>query len=638
MPVCEQCQVTFETPATSAGEVTSLRILCPACTAERQKRKQAEAAARVPGSASTAARPAAATRPPAATPGAAPAAARPTTAPGAAPAAARPTTAPGAAPAAARTVAPAPGAAKPASAPATAKPAAAVAAAPGSTSHSVPSAPAPSTPAMPSIVSQILPGGPETPVVPVVTRISSPPAPAAKAASPGSAAPKPAKRAAPAAAAGRRASLRPQGAPSRTYEVVDAGAEKPVLDKATKIGLFCALGLAVCAGIVVVLVQAKKASDKAAYDERVRLEQEFLDELHKLDLKDPAQAALARPLAEKNRARWESRDSAMDVNTILARADAVQKNEEDRKAFATRLDGISAQLAAESTMTAVQIAELRRTLGSMLSSSREFGPESEARVKATQADASRAFLNRLLDEGRKFATEHPDEPVAALKKLALAEEEARKQISVAMVAKDEGTKNKLDPVYRAVVAEQDTLAEKTFTEAYIANVAWRDLISPAEQGKWLLAKMKGFTTQFLPTGLILQGPDPDTKGQALISIGDQEKWRDFVLEFDFRLKTGAPTFYFRLGDKPDPSVESIQFEASDESGIPASIDPSKTYHITVHFIGSHLTIKPLEAEEDDIKTTDVLSGVYKSRFGALGIAIPKGCRLEIVKLRIKALR
>jgi hypothetical protein len=438
-------------------------------------------------------------------------------------------------------------------------------------------------------------------------------------------------------AAGRRASLRPQGAPSRTYEVVEAGEEKPVLDRATKFGFFFALAVALAAGGAYVYVRTRNATEKEIVDKRIALENEFLAELNKLNVNDPVQAAQARPLAEKDRERWEGRESATQVNTILARADAVLKMEEDRKAFSTRLDGMEAQLKQESTMTAVQIADMRRTLTTtMLGQARDFGPESEARVKAMQLVASTAFLNRLLDEGRKFATEHPDEAVAALKKMALAEVEARSQLSTAGNDKKADDVARLDPIYKAIVAEEDALAAKTFTDAFIANVPWRDLIAPADQAKWKKATLKGFAATFDPTKMTLQGPDPDAKGQGSLSIGDNEDWRDFVLEFDFKLKSGSPTFYFRARSKLDNTVENVEFDSLEEGAGGPGIDPAKTYHIAVSFIGSHFKLTP--PDEGDINAVDVVVPSSKSRYGAIAIAVPKGCRMEISKMRIKVLR
>jgi len=577
--------VNFEEPA-DAGEVVSLRVLCPSCAAERRRQKLAARAGAAPAT-NAAAKPVAKAAP-AASPAAA-ANARPAASPAARPAA-RPS-APAAAPA--NNTRPA------------ARPAASPAAAPNARPAARPAAPA-STGARPA-------AGPARPRNPT---------PAPRSVEPARASRLPVRR-------------QPGGGGGRSELIVEAGPRnQPLLDKTTKIGMVAALFLFLVAGVFFFFVKGQKTAEQQAFEARAEAQADFMKELRGFDVSTPDDAAKVEPLVNEKADLWRGTSLSTEVNSILAKAEGTLTKFADSQEFEKRVVDMEEKLKNAATLEAKDLAEIRRGLRNMEVTASQYGVEMENRVKALKAAASRAYVDKLVSDAETFIAQNPGQGRPALNKLALAEEELRTQLEDAFKAKDTATREALEPVYKKMIDQSDLLATETFTDAYVEGTEWRDLLSPAEASKWNASTSTGFSWKITDGVMLIKGPAPDAKGQATISIGDEEKWRDMVVELEFTLKAGAPNLFFRAPKALDNRVKSILLEPALEGD--AGWQLNKKYQLRVTFIGSRFVA--VCSDPEDFQTFEPPGSYSDSRRGAFAMAIPKGAELEISKLRIKVLR
>ncbi len=544
MPVCEQCGVTFEEPKAAAGEVVSLRILCPTCAEERRRRKLA-AAGTSAASRSGPARPAST----------APVSARP-------PLAARTSTSL-VRPAAARS---------PPAAPATAGKAAGSSSVSGSAKD--------------------------------LERL--------------------------------RKETRRAAALQRAHEIAAGGEAKPLLDKATRIGLFAALGIAVIVVGVLLFVVNKKATEKEVAEKRAAQRATFIADMRAFNLEDPTDCAKVKLKATDNKELWAGTELDTEVKTIIARAESFLESNREKGEFLQRLADYESQLRSADTMTAQQLLDLRRNVEGVFASSPQYGEDVEARARTAKAQADRAYLISLREEARTFAKEHPDDLPAVLNKYAAAEIEIRVQYENAMKNKDKDAARLLESDYKDVLAAQDPLCAQLFTDAYVATVPWRDLLAPAEAGNWIKTDgLQGFQWSIENGRLHARGPVPEARKQAAMSIGDKEKWRDFVMEIQFKVSSGAPNLFFRLGLIADTNTPTLTLEGLPEEEGPGIIF-GKTYTVTVSIIGSTYSIA--SDNEDDVSPRAEQLIWSRARRGAFGIGLPADSELDITRLRVKLLR
>jgi len=424
---------------------------------------------------------------------------------------------------------------------------------------------------------------------------------------------------------------------TRAKEAAAAGgpSAKPVLDKSTKIGLFSALGLAVIAGGALLFVSNRKAADKKAFEERTARVQAFIESMRALNLQDPVEAQMVKTRAQDNAALWQDSDLQTEINSMVARAEGFLESNREREEFLGRLSSGEMALGRADSMSVQELTDLNRNLSGMIAQAPAYGEEVNGRVKAARTKVSRSLLTSKINEAKAFATEHPEDAMQALRKYGDVEVDIHGQLKEAINGKDSDSKQLLESKYQDVVAEQDKLCAALFTDAYINGIAWRDLFAP--DAKWNPSSpspaIKGFEWKLADGKMHLKGPDAEAKGQAIISIGDQEAWRDFVMEIDFKLIAGEPALWFRLPKVADTNVESFPLEAAEE---PPGLMKGKLYHLTVSFIGSAFTVKAVE--EEDIPTFTKQSAYYRSRRGAFGVTLPKGSEIEISKARVRLLR
>jgi hypothetical protein len=237
-----------------------------------------------------------------------------------------------------------------------------------------------------------------------------------------------------------------------------------------------------------------------------------------------------------------------------------------------------------------------------------------------------SLAERLSLEATNFATMRPGEGIAALERFKKAEDEILKMIGK-LEKGDTASKDKLVGIYSNVIRESDAIVAKTFTPEVIAAAPVRNLLS-LDRKEWnATEEVSGFSFRIANGQLVVIGPD---KGRAIMSIGDKEQWRDYVIEAELELASGNVQACLRLGATADNFTPTLFL---DERAAP----PNKTVKLIASVIGSKLNARAGDMEAsfefhvEDLKPAN-------SRVGSFGLVVPPGCQLRFTKLGVKVLR
>ncbi len=133
--------------------------------------------------------------------------------------------------------------------------------------------------------------------------------------------------------------------------------------------------------------------------------------------------------------------------------------------------------------------------------------------------------------------------------------------------------------YKALIQLSDQAVEHFFTPEAIENTPWRDLLAPDQVSLWRGGSdVKGFERRIDNGVMHLVGPDPSEKSEVISSIGDKEIWRDFLLEMEFTILKGRTTLYFRLPPVWQENVESLEL-TTDEGAFEAGRSYTYAYKV-----------------------------------------------------------
>ncbi len=525
MAICENCGTSF-TPSDAHTEVTSLRILCTKCEAERKAeraRRAGEKAAQ--SSAPKAAPPVPATR--------------------------RASPAPASTTAAQASVSSAPVS----SAPVSAKPASA----PPPVSQRTPSSDAPPRATRPATA----PSKP-TPAAPAPLVATSP-----------------APRAASAQNAGASTKGKARGSTPDVRREIEL-----LKRRENKVMMY---GWIVCGGLTLIAlgvwwrVQAKKSAEAAAVAAAIQEVQDFVSKMKGFDITNLVQANDAITFAESNKKLWEDNSASSDVGTIVSRAKTNLETAKDRKETEDRLANAEQVINNAASETPQNIAKIRRILGDLEQRVDSMPPEFKTRLTSAKSVIDKTYVVRLHDDAKAIAAKGPSEARAALTAYTLAEDEALKLFEESMRRKNKEGEDYYKQHYRDMITESDAIATAVFTADVIEKVPWKDLLAGDATKGWANDGLKGFRID--SGALQAVGPEIGAGKTAIMSIGDREQWRDFELDFEFTLVSGTGSFYFRLGRRPD-NAGDIYPISTGEGGFKLG----EKYGAKATFIGSTLSI------------------------------------------------
>ncbi len=296
-----------------------------------------------------------------------------------------------------------------------------------------------------------------------------------------------------------------------------------------------------------------------------------------------------------------------------------------------RLARVEALLADPAHVATEALADARRELDALKA---EFAADATnlARVAAAKATAERVHAERLLVDAKAAAALGGDaSDRAALARYTQAEDELRELLDAAFQGDDAQARKHFTDLYRQALAESDAQVERIFTPEVIERLPWLDLLSGAQQQHWAASVCAGFAHHFDNGALHIVGPAKGAAGDGILSIGDREQWRDFVLEMEFAIAKGGMTLCFRLGKLVDRSVETWTLTVEGDD----ALSTLRPYTARASFIGSSAT---LALDDPDFEPIQARIHWTMNRLGALGIVVPEGAELMFTRLRIKVLR
>jgi hypothetical protein len=172
--------------------------------------------------------------------------------------------------------------------------------------------------------------------------------------------------------------------------------------------------------------------------------------------------------------------------------------------------------------------------------------------------------------------------------------------------------------------------EELFTPEYLARVRPINLLN--DPGNWEPAG--GTDTvkyQFTDNALVITNEGEDARFGGIFYKA-ASKWRDYVVELDFKLDAGALTFYTRaevMDTKHAPGI-SIGKEKCDVN----FTDFGRTKSAVISVIGGRFTVA---LDGADVKSSEPLSFDFP-RKGPFAIAIKPGTALTITRLQVRKLR
>ena len=396
--------------------------------------------------------------------------------------------------------------------------------------------------------------------------------------------------------------------------------------KLTRMSWMIVLGLGLATALVLWQVTSAKRRDRAAIEALEKAKADLVASLQGFDveLEEGAQQAVA--LAEEKKRTWEGKDIEAEVKRIRARALKTIEAGKARKDLVSGLDAIERGLENADALTVDGLAESRRRIDEAENQTSLLDEALTARLTQVQARTDRAYVKKLRDVAAETAKGGGEAARTALTQFARAEEETLAIGGEYHDSPDKEAYNELQAIYKDIIQQSDAIAMATFTPEVIGRMPWKDLLAADQTANWAISQAKGFKHQFTGGALELFGPDPDADEQGVASIGDREKFRDFVVEFEGTLSKGHIELCLRTPTRIDRAVEAYPLDAQ-------RLTPGVPFRMTITFIGSQVTYTPENGQPQE-KTVPW----SQSRKGAIAFVVDEGAELKITKLRIRLLR
>lgn len=233
----------------------------------------------------------------------------------------------------------------------------------------------------------------------------------------------------------------------------------------------------------------------------------------------------------------------------------------------------------------------------------------------------------LLERARQLAREGKRHD--ALTAYGKAEDELRRLLDEAEKERASTEASEVESIYQKCIAESDEIAYALFTPEVVAATPWRDLFAPpvAKGAHDGFARFEMGDSWIHAVGLA-----NGTTREGLLSIGDLERWRDFVLEVEFTPIRGVSRFYWRLGRNVNDAPDELSIGETH-----GAWRHGETYVVTATYLGSR---RLFEFSPNTQREQDYVDGIgwRKTRVGAFGAVLSQASELHISRLRLKLLR
>ncbi|MBL8858981.1 MAG: hypothetical protein JNL28_10780 [Planctomycetes bacterium] len=400
-------------------------------------------------------------------------------------------------------------------------------------------------------------------------------------------------------------------------------------DKWITYGWIVALGLLVVAGGTYYVTSSRKKAIEAAYAEEAAAREAFVKKFEDFDINNPAHVTQAEALIadEANKELWNTQAARDKINRILTTMRLNREAAATKDALRQGLEGLEQIANTASSQPSEELAKHRRRMGEYEGAT-DMGLEFGQRVSKVKVQLDRAFVAKVHEEAKALAAKGPSEARAALTFYTKAEDEVIRLLDEAAKKRIDDLKDYYAGHFKEMIVESDALATAVFTPEVIDKTPWLDLLTADQKENW---QQPGFTGWQLDNGVIHAVTDLGSRATAIMSIGDREQWRDYVVEIEFTLLKGDATLHLRLGRSVTNATYNWLLPTTGSNPYKAGT----TNSITATLIGSELKLN----FSDPDRTQQLESfGWTMSRKGGIGVSVPPGCEIKVSKMRIKALR
>lgn len=405
------------------------------------------------------------------------------------------------------------------------------------------------------------------------------------------------------------------------------GGGRSAADQAVRIGFMIAGAFILIAIGVFAYTSNTKQKREAEFAAHQKAVDDFAAEMRAYDSNNPADAEKIRERADKEQALWTPEPIANEITTLIAKATATLTAAKENEQTIKALEEIEQTLAMAENKTSDDLSELRRRIERASVKAEFAGKSIVDRFKAAKRNSADAFLKKLTEEARAFVAANPAATGDALTRYKKAEDEITNLYEKVGTGadKDDEAKAAYAQMLKEIYSESNAICARAFTDAAVSQVPLRDLI---QDKTWTASTVKGFDYAPVNGALKIIGPDAGTKSRGVMSIGDQEVWRDFVIDMTIERSKGKLELFFRAGKNLDGTVLSYLLN---EKNVPANTPT----HLVASVIGGRFKIT-IDGAEAPVVEMDVPPAMRRK--GAFALAISPETEVTITKLGARVLR
>ena len=395
-----------------------------------------------------------------------------------------------------------------------------------------------------------------------------------------------------------------------------------------RIGWLVAGGLTLVTGIVLTFVmsthEGRRPQSRRWGEARDELLAEFLAEIRSVDLTNEEAIKSAKQKILASSWLWKGTHIEEEVANWLGKVNSGGKAIIKTRNLKEKLAGIEAHLASNPPIDVLgwDFREVRSP--DLMMEADQAPPDVKARFNSVAKHVAQKYIEVLRAAANASASATTGE---GLQSYGPLEDTIRTMLHEARAHKNAEAEAIYQPMWKQTYNEVNGIVSKLFNEAYQSRVEWKNLLT--DTLGWTFAASSSFKHTF-GAGLSLVNVPGEQSGAGGLSYTPADKWRDYVLEVEFKLDSGTLVFYTRIRDRMDAKEVPAFSVGTKDSTI--RIEYGKTYTLVISTIGNKLTVTGEGiSHAEDIEYT-------KSRKGEPGIVALAGTTATITGLRARHLR
>ncbi len=302
--------------------------------------------------------------------------------------------------------------------------------------------------------------------------------------------------------------------------------------------------------------------------------------------------------------------------------------QDERGEYLTRFQDFQSKVRILRALPFEQLRELKGELEFLEQGVVIAGPEFVGILAEARNAFHRGYATRLRDDAKSFAAANPDKGLGSLARYKDAEDEIYKLFESAYTARLEEAKEFFEEQYRGIQAEGDALCASVFTPEMVERTPWKNLLTSDLTKEWVASSVEGFSWRIEREALRIEGPAKGSGKKGILSIGDREKWRDFVLEFEVTFESGEVELFVRLGTHADRRAMSTHLAVSPHGFVAGTPDSCE-----ITCIGNKFSLKVADQPPYEAETPWTVS-----RKGSVGLVIDPETKVRFSRMKIRVLR